>query len=290
MDTITESAKKLYDVPLDLIKSNKANFTRTKVPDLADLMASMKRRGQLQPITLVPYTDSQGNRFYTPKLGNMRLRAAGNLGWETICAEIDEQSSTSDPDFDVDNFAENFARTNPTQGEYGLVFKKYADTGMSQKEIAARFSCSEKTVANALKIMSLVPAKFKGSVKNRLGGQRVQKGEIPATVATKITDTAKRNSTTAEARERLFELASEGMSVSKLNQLVKLVNKDGSKEDKVDAGRVMQIAKMLTSKLKVNIELLVDKAEISDDYGGTAAFKKAVKRTLKNHMELKTLL
>src|SRR4026207_834604 len=80
----------LRDIPLSQVESNPFQPRKTfQKEELAELRESLKTSGLLQPITVRP---SPKNNGYELIAGERRLRAAADLGWETIPAVVKEMT------------------------------------------------------------------------------------------------------------------------------------------------------------------------------------------------------
>ena len=89
----SESATPYREIPVSTIRPNRYQPRRDfKADELAELEASLKATGLLQPITVRPI----GENSFELIAGERRLRAATQLGWEKIPAvvkEIDDRTA-----------------------------------------------------------------------------------------------------------------------------------------------------------------------------------------------------
>ena len=119
--------------------------------DLADLAASLRANGLLQPITVRPIA---GNG-YELIAGERRLRAAMQLGWEDIPAlvrELDDRALLTLA------LVENLQRTDLDPLEEADGYQRLIDEfHLTQQQIAEAVGKDRSTVANMLRLLSLPP-------------------------------------------------------------------------------------------------------------------------------------
>ena len=121
--------------------------------ELADLQASLKASGLLQPITVRPAAAGKG---YELIAGERRLRAATGLGWTDIPAvvkEIDDQTALTLA------LVENLQRADLNPLEEAEGYKRLIDEfGLTQQEVADVVGKDRSTVANSLRVLGLPAA------------------------------------------------------------------------------------------------------------------------------------
>jgi ParB family chromosome partitioning protein len=119
---------------------------------LEDLAASLKARGQLQPIRVrwAPEADA-----YVIVLGERRWRAAGIAGLETMaCVVIDGPASPED--LLEDQLVENALRVDLRPIEQARSYQALmAARGLSQRALAERLHVSPASVAKAVALLTL---------------------------------------------------------------------------------------------------------------------------------------
>jgi ParB family chromosome partitioning protein len=168
--------------------------------ELAELEASLKQSGLLQPITVRRRGDA-----YELIAGERRLRAASRLGWEEISAivrDFDDQTML------VLALVENLQRSNLNPIEEARGYRRLIDDfRLTQQQVADSVGKDRTTVTNLLRVLSLPPA-IQGNV---------EAGELSlghARALLPISD--------AEALVELANSAiSQGLSVRDLEQLVR---------------------------------------------------------------------
>ncbi|HLV25259.1 MAG TPA: ParB/RepB/Spo0J family partition protein [Gemmatimonadales bacterium] len=153
-------------LPIDKIRPNPYQPRKEFRPeDLADLEASLRSSGLLQPITVRPSPSGTG---YELIAGERRFRAASRLGWKEIPAivrEIDERTLLTLA------LVENLQRADLNPLEEAEGYQKLADDfDLSQQEIADAVGKDRSTVANLLRLLAL-PASVK---------RLIQEGQLSA--------------------------------------------------------------------------------------------------------------
>lgn len=115
---------------------------------LAELSASIREHGVVQPILVRPF----GDRFELIA-GERRWRAARMAGLNTVPALV---RSVSDREALEIALVENLQREDLTAIEEAKAFRAMVEVmGLTQEEVAERVGLSRPTVANALRLLSL---------------------------------------------------------------------------------------------------------------------------------------
>ena len=142
-------ASDLQVIALSRIRPNPFQPRRVFNPDeLAELEASLKSTGLLQPISVRRTGDA-----YELIAGERRLRAATNLGWTEIQAvvrEFDDQTML------VLALVENLQRANLNAIEEARGYKRLLDDfELTQQQVADAVGKDRTTVTNLLRVLSL---------------------------------------------------------------------------------------------------------------------------------------
>ncbi len=124
--------------------------TEFKPGELAELEASLRANGLLQPIIVRPKAGGDG---YELIAGERRLRAATKIGWDEIPAVVKE----------IDNqmlltlaLVENLQRSNLNPIEEALGYQRLiSDFTLTQQQIAELVGKDRTTVANILRLLGL---------------------------------------------------------------------------------------------------------------------------------------
>jgi ParB family chromosome partitioning protein len=147
--TATTPASDLQRIPLSRVRQNPYQPRRQFDPaELAELEASLKASGLLQPITVRRQGDA-----YELIAGERRLRAASNIGWTEITAIV--------RDFDdrtmlVLALVENLQRSNLNAIEEARGYRKLIDEfRLTQQQVAEAVGKDRTTVTNLLRVLSL---------------------------------------------------------------------------------------------------------------------------------------
>lgn len=171
--------------------------------ELADLEASLKTNGLLQPITVRPAPNGSG---YELIAGERRFRAATRLGWSEIPAVVRE---TDDRTLLTLAMVENLQRSDldPIEEADGY-HRLMEEFSLSQQEVADVVAKDRSTVANALRLRQLPAA-----VRRLLQEKQLSAGHARALLALgnerAITDLAR-------------EVAAQGLSVREVERRVQI--------------------------------------------------------------------
>jgi ParB family chromosome partitioning protein len=115
---------------------------------LAELAASIKEHGVLQPVIVRPHLSG-----YELVVGERRLRASKLLGLERIPAVI---KTLTDQDMTEIALIENIQRQNLNPVEEAKAYKRLIEEfGMTQEEVAKKLGKSRPFVANFIRILNL---------------------------------------------------------------------------------------------------------------------------------------
>lgn len=188
---------------------------RKDLGDLTELADSIKAKGVLQNLTVVPFYSTTHKRvmegLYTIIIGHRRHSAAKLAGLKElpcVIAEMDDKEQ-------VETMAmENIQRSDLTPREQGDCFQMMLDMGSTPAELAKKTGFSETTIRNRAKLTMLDKDKFKKAEKR--GGTMEDYLKL-----TKITDEARRNKVlefvgTAEFNQKYKS----AMDVQEVEQLV----------------------------------------------------------------------
>src|SRR5688572_19795220 len=149
-----ESSSPLKSIPIRQIRANPLQPRKEFKPeDLADLEASLRTNGLLQPITVRPAPQGSG---YELIAGERRFRAAQRLGWNEIPAlvkDVDDRTLLSLA------LVENLQRSdlNPIEEAEGYqhLIREFS---LTQQEVADVVGKDRSTVANTLRLLALPPS------------------------------------------------------------------------------------------------------------------------------------
>lgn len=161
-------------VPIAHIRPNPFQPRKEFKPeDLADLEASLKASGLLQPITVRKAPAGQG---YELIAGERRFRAATRLGWTDIPAVVKE---VDDRTLLVLAMVENLQRTDLNPLEEAEGYQRLIDEfELTQQQVADVIGKDRSTVANMLRLLNL-PA----SIRRMLQESQITLGHARALLA-----------------------------------------------------------------------------------------------------------
>lgn len=141
----------LQQIPVAQIRPNPYQPRREFKPEeLADLQASLKTSGLLQPITVRRAASGPGFELIA---GERRLRAATGLGWTEIPAVVKE---VDDRTLLTLALVENLQRADLNPIEEAEGYRRLMDEfGLTQQQVADAVGKDRSTVANFLRLLSL---------------------------------------------------------------------------------------------------------------------------------------
>ena len=195
------------ELPVDQIAPNPRQPRQAFDQDaLAELVASIKEIGVLQPIVVRPVADGGGPARYELIMGERRLRATQAAGLSTIPAIIRD---TEDGDLLRDALLENLHRSELNPLEEAAAYQQLLDDfGCTHEQLAARIARSRPQITNTLRLLKLPP-----QVQRRLAAGVLSAGHARALLG--LPDAA--------AMERLAQrIVSEGLSVRSTEEIVAL--------------------------------------------------------------------
>lgn len=144
-------AMEVQMIPIDRIAEDTGQpRSRVDEDSLAELAASIRRHGILNPITVVPCGSESGYRIVT---GERRWRAAAIAGLEMVPCIVRELDAE---DVRTQQLIENMQREDlqPLDRARGIVALQ-DQTGASPRDVAAMLGLSERTVNNLLDLLDL---------------------------------------------------------------------------------------------------------------------------------------
>jgi ParB family chromosome partitioning protein len=167
--------------------------------DLAELTASIKEIGLLQPIVVRPRRDG-----FELIMGERRWRASRRAGLRKIPAIIRE---TDDAAMLRDALLENLHRANLNPLEEATAYRQLLDDfGCTQEELAAKVARSRSQISNTLRLLKLPPL-----IQRRLAKGDIQAGHARAILGLDDPD----------AMERLAQrVIADGLSVRQVEEIV----------------------------------------------------------------------
>ena len=184
METNVTKRTDIYSVdPRNVVVVENFNVRRDFALD--ELKEQIKAQGVLNPITVIPFKDEDGNEKYRLVDGERRLRAT--------LAAIDEGAdikrikalflprNTKEEDLLIEQMMRNEGK-NFTEYEQAIMFQRFRDKfGYTPAEIAAKFCKSQTFVGRCLSLLELAPEIQ----------EKIERGEISTGAVRQIVSTNK---------------------------------------------------------------------------------------------------
>lgn len=202
----------IYSVdPRNVVVVDNFNVRRDFAID--ELKEQIKAQGVLNPITVVPFKDEDGNEKYRLVDGERRLRAT--LAAIAEGADIKRVKAiflprnTKEEDLLIEQMMRNEGK-NFTEYEQAIMFQRFRDKfGYTQSEIAAKFCKSATFIGRCLSLLDLAPAiqeKLEkgeistGAVRQIVGLNKEDEGAQIAAVENAVADAKSKGKTTATGK------------------------------------------------------------------------------------------
>ena len=217
------------DLPLDAIVPNRRQPRQVFDEDeIAELVASMKEVGLLQPIVVrrIDEGSDEGNARYELIMGERRLRAAKAAGFKKIPAIV---RYIEDEDLLRDALLENLHRVQLNPLEEAAAYQQLLDDfSCTHEELSRRIARSRSQISNTLRLMKLPPL-----VQRRVAAGVLSAGHARALLG--LPDAA--------AMERLAQrIVAEGLSVRATEEAVALHDEPAKKRKSSRARAVAMTA------------------------------------------------
>ena len=161
----------------DISPNSRQPRTEFNPDDLAELVASIREVGVLQPVVVRAVTNPTAEGApYELVMGERRLRASIILGLATIPAVV---KTTADENMLRDALLENLHRADLNALEEASAYEQLlADFEITQEELASRIGRSRPQITNTLRLLKLPP-----SVQNRVASGVLTAGHARAILA-----------------------------------------------------------------------------------------------------------
>ena len=236
----------IYSIdPRNVVVVNNFNVRRDFAID--ELKEQIKAQGVLNPITVIPFKDEDGNEKYRLVDGERRLRAT--LAAISEGADIKRVKAlflprnTKEEDLLIEQMMRNEGK-NFTEYEQAIMFQRFRDKfGYTQSEIAVKFCKSAAFVGHCLSLLELAP-----EIQDKL-----EKGEISTGAVRQIVELNKDNEAAQVAAVQ--EAVDDAKSKGKKSATVK--NIGGYTKSQKDLKKVVSGIKILidaTIQANLNIE------------------------------------
>ena len=248
MDTNINSTKRtdIYSVdPRNVVVVDNFNVRRDFAID--ELKEQIKLQGVLNPITVVPFKDENGDEKYRLVDGERRLRAT--LAAISEGADIKRikaiflPRNTKEEDLLIEQMMRNEGK-NFTEYESAIMFQRFRDKfGYTQGEIAQKFGKSITFIGRCLSLLDLVPEIQ----------EKIEKGEISTGAVRQIVELNKDDEAAQVAA--VHDAVDDAKSKGKKSATVK--NIGGDTKSQKDLKKVVSGIKILieaTIQAKLHIE------------------------------------
>ena len=267
----------------------------SKSSDVAELMASIKEEGLLQPIAVTPIGGKK--EAYTVVYGNRRFMACKKLGMIQVDAYVFENLDWKD--LLILNLAENMQRKDVTAYQEGTVVHELIEQhAMTLKEVAVRLGVDLGRVRRVLKLYKDLPAEWrdrvvnKPSKKTRGTGTALSKDDskdegaakISSSVAERIIRVCKDNNVNSKTNiNKMLSLAADKkMSMEQIKHAVTAMSNDRT----ASIGKVVKKA----SSLKIVTISLPMYTTDHEQFQSTAHFVRESRKVLYEAWDMKNPL
>lgn len=144
--------ERTLEIPLDQIAE--LENSRPAYYGIEELKNNLHTQGQLEPVLVRPSRDSEHGRPYELVYGYRRKRAAEELGWQTLRAEV--RDIPTDQELLERQISENWLRENLSPIAEANAMRRMMNVGsLSQAEVARRLGVDPSQVSHRLKLLSL---------------------------------------------------------------------------------------------------------------------------------------
>lgn len=212
METNITKRTDIYNIdPRNVVVVDNFNVRRDFAID--ELKEQIKAQGVLNPITVVPFKDEDGNEKYRLVDGERRLRAT--LAAISEGADIKRVKAiflprnTKEEDLLIEQMMRNEGK-NFTEYEQAIMFQRFRDKfGYTQSEIASKFCKSATFVGRCLSLLELAPEiqeKLEkgeistGAVRQIVGLNKEDESAQIAAVENAVADAKSKGKTTATGK------------------------------------------------------------------------------------------
>ena len=246
-EAVTEDARNLRHVPVELIRSNPNNPRKTfKEDEIEDLARSIREKGILQPLVVRP----RGERQFEIVAGERRWRAAQRAGVHDVPVLIRELSDGEALEIAL---VENVQRSDLNAIEEARGFAQLIEQfSYTQQQLADAIGKSRSHIANTLRLLTL-PEQVR---------QQIEQGVLTAGHA--------RTLVASDAPEALAEkIVKLGMTVREAEDLTRSAGASRRRQPSGGSGKTtdsLALERQLSQALGLKVEVLPE-----GDAGGTIA-------------------
>ena len=156
---------KLQHIPLDRLFVDKTNMRHSKaVPDVADILPTIRKRGVIQTLLVRPANDdgrfgivAGSRRFHASLIVADERRAAGERDPDTALLPCGILEAGDDAAAIEASLIENIGRLDPDEVTQWETFTRLVREGQKPQEIGATFGLPDATIARILALGNLLP-------------------------------------------------------------------------------------------------------------------------------------
>lgn len=220
--------------------------------DYADLMASIKESGLVQPIVVAKNFVKGSKKPYVLVAGNRRYTALNKLGYKTTNAVMNTTVKNR-ADLLILNGIENLQREDITAYEQGRIFEQLkVKEGLSLREIAARMGMSYVKVSAILKAYHNTPAAFRDKVVLNAAASCGKAGTVSMSAATTILNAEKSGLVNRRQVNKLMKDVGAGVyGNEQIKNMVKDLKRGYTLEDIVNGRKELA---MINVKMEISVK------------------------------------
>lgn len=174
--------------------------SRIAIKDIQGLMRDIEQHGLKQAIG-VTQTKSKD---YVLVFGHRRLSACKKLGWKKIPANVYPDMEMGE--LLIHNLGENLHREDTSPMELGRICDRLKKMGLNNSEISAKLSIPSSRIQAAMDIYHELPDRYRNKV-SYISGMGNKKGNISASVASKLISVKRQYGLSDAAAEKLISVA-----------------------------------------------------------------------------------
>ncbi|MCH5231639.1 MAG: ParB/RepB/Spo0J family partition protein [Muribaculaceae bacterium] len=237
-DIQTAGSSAINEIKIEDIKPNPNQPRRTFDEEtLGELAASIKELGVVQPLSV----RDMGDGTYQIIAGERRWRAAGIAGLNSVPAYV---RSASDSEVTEMALIENIQREDLNAIEVALAFQNLIDTyHLTQERLSERLGKNRTTITNHLRLLRL-PAEIQLGLRDH----KLEMGHARALLGVE---------NPKQQLKLYYLILKEGLSVRKVEELVKKVGSGESPEKPTNKGKAdfSEFQKKLSSRFGAPVKI-----------------------------------
>lgn len=151
-DILVKERKTMEQIPIKMLRPHPDN-PRKDLGDLSELAESIKNRGVMQNLTVIPHYELCKIAYYTILIGHRRCAAAKLAGLKTLPCTVVTRMSKKEQIATM--LLENMQRSDLTPLEQAEGFQLMIDLGEGLKDIEKKTGFSSTTIWHRIKLLEL---------------------------------------------------------------------------------------------------------------------------------------